>query len=126
MSRNAAPALAAEPTETVADLRAKLAVANARIEKLQSDLDRAESNNARLETNTSYLEDEIDELESRIEEVEAHLVGEDEIETLAAIRAALKSGDVDRAREGIERLLDGLDSCWRTRPGVVVGQGALL
>lgn len=141
MSGNAAQLLNAETTDSVADLRAMLANTEKLVETLRSELDlseralkeseeelsKAQNEIGSLEAKTNRLEDEIDELEGKIEELEAHPIGESEVEELACIRALLKKGEVDRARDGLERLLDGIDPCWRTRAATVVaGQGAML
>jgi len=140
MSGNAAQLLNAETTDSVADLRAMLANAERLVETLRSELDlseralkeseeelsKAQNEIGALEAKANRLEDEVDELKDQIEELEAHPVGEGEIEDLACIRALLKRGEADRARDGLERLLDGIDPCWRNRAATVVGQGALL
>lgn len=140
MSGNAAQVLTAETTDSVADLRAMLANTEKLVQTLRSELDlttralkesdkelsEAKDESAKLEAKVARLEDDVDELEDKVAELEANPVGNSEIEDLAGVRALLKKGEVDRARDGLERLLDGLDTCWRNRTGIVVGQGALL
>jgi predicted nuclease with TOPRIM domain len=140
MSGNAAQVLTADTTDSVDDLRAMLANTEKLVETLRSELDlseralkeseeelsKAQDENGKLEVVIHNRDDEIEELEGRIEELKSNPIGESEIEDLAAVRALLKKGEIDRARDGLERVLDGLDNCWRTRAATVVGQGALL
>jgi len=140
MSGKAAQLLTADTTDSVADLRAMLANAERLVETLRSELDlseralkeseeelsKAQNEIGALQASAERLEDEIDELEGKIEELEAHPIGEAEIENLACVRALLKRGEIDRARDGLERLLDGIDNCWRTRVATIVGQGVML
>lgn len=55
----------------------------------------------------------IEELEERVEFLEVNPVGSEEVRDLARVRTLLKNGNVDAARNGLERVLDGADSCWR-------------
>jgi len=140
MSGNAAQLLNAETTDSVADLRAMLANTEKLVETLRSELDlteralkeseedlsKAQNEIGQLEAKADRLETKVGELKDQIEELEAHPVGDAEVESLACVRALLKRGEIDRARDGLERLLDGLDTCWRTRAATVVGQGAML
>lgn len=139
MSGSAAQVLTADTANCVADLRAMLAnteklVASLReeldlseraLKESEEDLSRAQDESTKLEARISNLEDEVSELEDKIDGLETHPIGNAEIENLATVRALLKKGEIDRARDGLERVLDGLDTCWRTRAATVVGQGAL-
>lgn len=134
--------LKAETTDSVDDLRAMLANTEKLVETLRSELDLTERAlkenekdlskeqelNTKLEAQVSSLHEECSKLEDKISDLEAHPIGDDEIEDLARVRKLLKAGNVDAARDGLERMLDGMDSCWRTRAATVVvpGQGALL
>lgn len=140
MSGNAAQVLTADTTDSVDDLRAMLANTEKLVETLRSELDlterslkeseedlsKANDENAELTAKVERLDDRIIELEGEVDELKTHPIGDSEIEDLARIRVLLKRGEVDRARDGLERLLDGLDTCWRNRSATVIpGQGAL-
>jgi chromosome segregation ATPase len=140
MSGNAAQVLTADTTDSVADLRAMLANTEKLVETLRIELDlteralkeseeelnTAQEENGNLQARIAKLEDDLCALEDEVDELKAHPIDDSEIEALAVIRSLLKRGEVDRARDGLERVLDGLDNCWRTRSATVVGQGTLL
>lgn len=136
MSGSAAQVLTADTTDSVADLRAMLANQSVAHQTLLDEHNKlkkqfsAEAKKVRdRDTRIDGLEAKIEALQSDIDDWESGetlLKADRDIEELACVRALLKKGEVERAREGLERLLDGLDTCWRNRTGIVVGQGALL
>lgn len=135
-----APQAAESEPQTIAEYQAAIANLTALHEQALADLDLAERCTKEAEeerkqaenecgeaiSKAQELEDEVCELRGRVDDLETHPIGSDEIEDLARIRVLLKGGNVDAARDGLERLLDGLDGCWRTRAATVIGQGALL
>lgn len=71
---------------------------------------------AALQERKEALEQQVEELEDELNDAEeAPILGEDDIRELAQIRTALKAGRADEGRERLERVLDGLDSCWRLK-----------
>jgi chromosome segregation ATPase len=96
------------------------------VKTLTKQRDDGEGTIAALRAKISNCEDRIEERDEKIAELKQAPLQSDEIEDLARVRALLKKGDVDRARDGLERVLDGVDNCWRTRAATLPGQGALL
>jgi len=107
-----------DAAQEIADLKAKLA----NITKAHDALIEA---NKQAQKTIDRLRDEADELEDELEEARANPLQEDEINDLARARSLLKAGNSDAAREELERILDRLDGCWRTRAATVVSQEGL-
>lgn len=136
MSGKAAQLLTTEATNDAAELRAMLAnhlkahdaliAEHAKMKKLFSaEAKKVRDRDARI----NKLESEKEALQADIDDWESGEVvrrADRDIEDLARIRALLKRGEAERARDGLERLLDGLDTCWRNRAATIVGQGAML
>ena len=104
--------------EDHADVVARMQDAIAGMEALQeeklAEIAQLEKERDKAESDATERQSRIDELEDKVYELEADLLDNAHVRELAKARTAIYAGRSDEGRERLERVLDDVDTCWRT------------
>ena len=88
-----------------------LIAANAKLQdSLNEALGDAESKGQKIDE----LDGLVEELRGELDEYDERVIGFGQIKDLARARTLLKSDKLDEGRQALERVLDEIDSAWRT------------